>query len=88
MTIDDDRNLHPIAHPLGAWEVRVKRAAQRELVGSASCASLRGSVSVCLENPTHEIATEGHAQIALHVCAEVEEGTLPTSPGVEDGLNV
>jgi hypothetical protein len=88
LAIDDDGHLHPVADPLRAREIRPKRAAERALVRTASFARRRHAAAVRVEDPSHEIATEGHAQIALHMLAELDEGALPARVGVEHGLDV
>ena len=75
--IHDDGHLHPVTDPLRTREVRAKRAAQRELVRAASDAASRLALPVGVENAAHEIAAEGHVEIAADVFTEVEKRPLP-----------
>jgi hypothetical protein len=77
LAIDDDWHRHPVAHPLRAREPGTERATQRELIGAAARAARRSAPAVYREDVSHEVTSEGHVEVALHVLAEVQEAAVP-----------
>ena len=88
ISVDDDGHLHAVADPLRAWEESAKGAAHRELVGALAPALLRVTCAMGIEDVREGRSAEGHAQISLHVLAEVDECAAPSLVGREHRLHL
>jgi hypothetical protein len=51
--VDDDRHLHAVADPLGAWEEGAEGAAQRSLIGRPPAATGSSAQTMGIEDARH-----------------------------------
>src|SRR5690606_7288757 len=86
LAAEGDGDLHPVADPLRAREVRLEGAARRDLVGDDRPARRVPAEPLGPQDLRDEVATEVNVEIALHVLAEVAERAAPPAPRLDHRL--